>query len=123
MASRQAKRNFRNAGRQRLAPKHQGMRPRGITKEQPRYPLRSERLEEIQSRQERTVSNGRNIEPKQRAAYLTKNTPDVETAGKGVGAGKGNGRVACVDANPGGGGGRGVVFLRRISSWPDVRSE
>lgn len=82
---------------------------------------------------------GRNIKPKQQAAYLTKNTPDVEVchhvtlillclivtknAGKGVSAGRGNGRVARVKANPGGGGGRGVVFLRGISSWPGVRSE
>ncbi|OAF59173.2 hypothetical protein VC83_04387 [Pseudogymnoascus destructans] len=81
MAPRQAKRNVRNAGRQRLAPKDQGKRPQGIKRERPQvYTRKSDRLEDIQRRQERTVSNGRNIEPKKPAPSPTTDAPGIEAS-------------------------------------------
>ncbi|KFY96416.1 hypothetical protein V500_02453 [Pseudogymnoascus sp. VKM F-4518 (FW-2643)] len=81
MAPRQAKRNVRNAGRQRLASKDQGKRPQGINRERPQvYTRKSDRLEEIQRRQERTVSNGRNIEPKKLASSPTTDAPGIEAS-------------------------------------------
>ncbi|MCJ1348111.1 hypothetical protein MMC31_006342, partial [Peltigera leucophlebia] len=79
MFPRQAKRNTQKFGRQPPVPKDQGKRPQGIKKERLQLSSRkSARLEEIQRRQERTVSKDRNTEPKHSLPSPTRNTSGKE---------------------------------------------